>query len=372
MAITFESEPNNYNPSGNPITYVFSSDQTGQANFSFKVETILNGSVVSEDRVFVEVSNRAHFDCSPVVINLLQKPRLTTDLETNMDTIYTLQLRVTELYGDPVAEEATLTSATQYTIAASLPNDDWKTFTFNYLNNKWLTDVPNNTFKVIEGQDVIASILTNASQSFTINFYDSSEAILDTYVSPATFYRLRQLNLSDNNLLVIYGGSSFDDVASFDVQVGGSEVLTFIYVEQECYNIHSLVWLNKYGTFDQYPIEHNVTEKTSIESRSFKKKYGSWVGDNYLYDFNNAGDTDFEKTMTDNGSLVTNYMNDVTQNWFVSAYESPQAYLYDTNGLQYRLRITGSSYTKKKGRFDDLIMEELEYSKSMNRRSVKL
>ena len=374
MAITFESIPNDYSPSDNPLTYVFSSDETGQANFSFKVETILNGSVVSEDEVFIEVSDRSHFDCSPVITNLMQMPRLTEDLSTSMDTIYTIQLRVTELYGDPIAEEATATSTTLYTFKASLSPEEWeiKDFAVDYLDTKWLTDVPSNTFRVIRGQDVISSILTRIPQAITIVFYDVNDIVLDTYIGANEFNRLWQVNVSSGNLSVIYTGLDYNDVSYFTVQVGTSELLTFIYIDDYCHGINELVWLNKYGTFDQYPIEHNVTNKSEVEPRSYKKKYGGWSGDEYVYDSNSSGDVDFEKIIKDKGELVTNYMTDTIQNWFVSAYDSPQAYLYGVGGVEFRLRLTNTGYQKKDGRFDDLIMEEMSYVKTMNRRSVKL
>lgn len=375
MAVTFESIPNNYSPSDNPLTYVFSSDQTAQANFSFKVETILNGSVVSENKVYIEVSDRAHYDCSPDVTNLMQKPRVTTLIGTDMDTIYTLQLRVTEVYGSTPTEQATATSTVQYTFKACLPLDEWETVDFatDYLNTKWLTDAPNNTFRVIRGQDVICSILLSGSNAITIKFYDSSDVLLDTFAPPAGTTILTQLNVSSANMTSIYaGGGTYADVSYFTAQIGTSEILTFIYVDEYCNGINSLVWLNKYGTFDQYPIEHNVSESTTIEPRSYKKKYGNWSGTSFEYDVNDSGNIDFEKIMNDSGELTTNYMTDTVQNWFVSAYDSPKAYLYNRDGLQFRLNLTGTGYKKKQGRFEDLISETMKYSKSMNRRSVKL
>ena len=130
--------------------------------------------------------------------------------------------------------------------------------------------------------------------------------------------------------------------------------------------------MNKYGSFDQFPIEHNVTSRSEIESNSFKKKYGAWVGNDYLYNSNSSGNTDFEKTITDKGTLVTNYMTESVQNWFVTAYESPKAYLYNTTGLQFSLSLKANSYKSKQGRFEDLIMEEMEYEKTMPRKSIKL
>ena len=373
MAITFHNIPNNYSPSGNPLSYVFSSDQTGQANFSFKVETLLGGALVSEDQVFPQASNRSQFDVSPIIDILLPKPRITDAISTDLDIIDLISLRVTEVYGDPATDQATLTSSQTYCFKAELDPAEWedKDFNVSYLNTKWMTDTPDNQFRVISGQDVMCGMLTDANLSLTIEFYDSSSVLLDTYID-THFYRYWQLNLSSANLNAAYGGVDFNDVSYFTVQIGSSEILIFTYVTDYCFDVHALVWLNKYGTFDQYPIEHNVTSETEIESRSYKTRYGQWNGAKFIYDHTSSGNKDFEKTMQDKGMLVTNYMTDTIQNWFVSSYDSVLYYLHNTTGLLFSLNITNRSYKEKQGRFDDLIMEEMNYQKTNNRNSIKL
>ena len=374
MAITFHSIPTDYSPSDNPLTYVWSSDQTGQQNFYYKVETILGVATVSEDIVYLEVSDRSHIDVSPIISKLLNLPRITSDLSTSLDIIDSVSIKVTEVYGDPPTDQATLTSSTSNVFKASLGAEQWEDTNFltTYVDTKWLTDTPTNTFRVIRGQDAISAILTTFPQAIEILFYDSAGVLLDTYNGLNEFNAYWQINVSSDNMDFIYTGLDYDDVASFTVQVGSSELLTFIYVDDYCFGIHELVWLNKYGTFDQYPIEHNVTSNTDIESRSYRKKYGSWIDLRYSYDHNSSGNIDFEKRMTDKGSLVTNYMTDTIQNWFVTAYESPQCYLYDPTGLLFRTTLTDTNYRKKQGRFDELIMEEMKYEKTMTRKSVGL
>lgn len=374
MAITFESIPNDYSPSDNPLTYVFSSDETGQPNFSFKVETLLDGSVVAEDRVYVERTDRSHYDVSPNIKNLIPKPTLTSGIGEQLDSIGQISLRVTESYGDPIADQATATSSQTYTFKACLSPKEWESTDFTtYLNTKWLTDVENNIFKVIRGQDVFTALLADTNLGITINWYDINQNVLDTFVSPALPYTFIQFNFSDSNMQLIYGGvQPYSDVSYFTCQVNTSEILTILYVDDYCYDAHALVWLNKYGTYEQYPILHNVIEKTSIESRGYKKKYGQWDGTDFEYSHLNSGNIDFEKIMQDDKTLVTDYLTETTQNWFVSAYDSPEAYLYSTDGIEYRGRITGRTYEKKKGRFEDLIMEEVKFEDTNNRRSVKL
>jgi len=373
MAIIFHNIPNDYSPSGNPLSYVFSSDQTGQANFSFKVETLLGGALVSEDQVFPQSSNRSQFDISPIVDNILPKPSITSSLHSALDIIDTISLRVTEVYGDPATDQAALASTETYCFKAELDPAEWedKDFNVDYLGVKWMTDTPNNQFRVIKGQDVICGMLKDIPTGITITFYDVNGVLLDTY-NDSAFYRYWQINASSDNLQAVYGGLDFNDVSYFEITLTGSETLRFTYVTDYCFDVHALVWLNKYGTFDQYPIEHNVTSETDIESRSYKTRYGQWNGTEFVYDHTSSGNKDFEKTMQDKGMLVTNYMTDTIQNWFVSSYDSVLYYLHNTTGLLFSLNITNRSYKEKQGRFDDLIMEEMNYEKTNNRNSIKL
>lgn len=373
MAITYTQEPNAYAPSDNPLLYVFSSDQTGQANFSFKIETILDGAVVSEDRVFPERSNYAHWNASPIVLDLMNMPRITSALYTDMNTISTLQIRVTESYGDPIADGANLLSTQSLTFKAAVEDEQFETVDYDtdYRNTKWLTDVPNNEFTVMIGQDVICSMLSGTTEDYTINFYDVTGSILDTHVENDTV-NLVQFNLNDTNLKAVYGGLDFDDVASFDIQVGTSEVLTFVYQKEICWYLSSMLWVNNYGTYDTYLVEHNNRERVNLDAMSWRKSYGQWDGTSYEYNRQSSGYKDFVKDKKRSGTLITDYMTTLTQNWLVTLYESPEHFLYDSTGLLFPFRVTNSSYELKQARFDELVDEKIEYQQSTTKRSIKL
>ena len=65
-------------------------------------------------------------------------------------------------------------------------------------------------------------------------------------------------------------------------------------------------------------------------------------------------------------------MTDTIQNWFVSTYDTLTHFLYNTEGILFRINVKSLSYKKKNGRFDELIMEELRYEKTMPRKSIRL
>ena len=94
MAVTIESEPIAWQPSDNPLTYEFSSDQTGQPNFSFKVELKINGQTIWTDKIFPEVSNKAHWDVSSIVRIFVSGPTVSTQLIVDSGTTLTIQVVV--------------------------------------------------------------------------------------------------------------------------------------------------------------------------------------------------------------------------------------------------------------------------------------
>ena len=57
MALTIHDTPVNYTPSGNPVVWTFSSDQTAQANFSYLVEVYVGGTLRGRQQIFTGNGN---------------------------------------------------------------------------------------------------------------------------------------------------------------------------------------------------------------------------------------------------------------------------------------------------------------------------
>jgi len=129
MAVSISQFPADYTFSDNPLTFVFSSTQTAQANFSFIVETYFNAALVSVDRVFPEVSGYAHIDVSPIVKNLLNKPVINNSIYSESGISADINIKVIENYGTPPVDQADLTSATIPVIKGCLSDMAWTTYT---------------------------------------------------------------------------------------------------------------------------------------------------------------------------------------------------------------------------------------------------
>ena len=113
MAVTIQTEPNNFNPVNNPCVFDFSSTQTGQANFSLLVELTVNGSVHSFHQVFPESANYAKFDASEILRTIVFSNIVTdgTFVGLYSNAVVTYSIRVREKYGTPPIEQGSWTSA---------------------------------------------------------------------------------------------------------------------------------------------------------------------------------------------------------------------------------------------------------------------
>ena len=77
MAVTIQQVPQLYTPSDSPIMWRFSSNQTGQANFSFLVEVYIDAVLDSRHIIFPEVGIYAHFDASERLKASVQASKLS-------------------------------------------------------------------------------------------------------------------------------------------------------------------------------------------------------------------------------------------------------------------------------------------------------
>jgi hypothetical protein len=135
MAITFNQIPQVLTPSDNDVMFVFTSNQSGQPNFEFKVEVLVNSVVVSQELIFPLSGGTAYFNVSDTIKSLYSNPLIPTDISIFNDLLIntgatrSIQLKVTERYGTTIQDEATLTSSAVDVFKASLSDEDWLDFT---------------------------------------------------------------------------------------------------------------------------------------------------------------------------------------------------------------------------------------------------
>jgi len=373
MAVTFHDIPQKYAPSDNPVTYRFSSDQTAQANFSFLVETYINGAVVATDKVFPENGIYAHFDASTITRYIVPTPTISTVISQNSGTMNLIKVKVTEYYGTTPTAQATATSTETYTFKACLSNEAWisSDFETNYEAVQFLTNYPRaERVQVLRGQDVQLAMITNQSLLLTIRFYDSSDVLIDTYTDTQNYY-IWQLNLKSSILdAIVLGGIA--GVSYFIVDIDGQDSITFEYFDDYCNAPFSLLWMNEFGSYDTFVFKHNNALNASVSSESYGKQFGQWDGNSFVYAIQTSGTIDFSKSVKEKGELTSDYLTQLVQNWLVELYKSPFLLLYGVNTIGLPINIEGGSYQIIQERFEDLISESVRYSKSTEHRSLSI
>ena len=375
MAVTFHQIPAAYSPSDNPLMYRFSSNQTAQANFSFIVKATLGGTVLIESKIFPEVGIYAHYDASDVVKYKIPKPILTNILAQSNGTMLNLSLTVTENYGTTPINQASATSTITRTWKSCLSSEDFllKDFNADYKGKLFLTNAPrSNNIQVLRGQDVYLEQIvdTGGLVAASIAFYDSSGALLDT-VGISYNFPIWQLNLK-STLLDAITPEDINDVSYFTVQIGTSEILTIEYFDDYCNKPFALTWMNEYGAFDQFIFKHNNELSYNVDSSSYRSQFGSWVGNAFVYSVVNSGLIDYVKNIKHSGTITTDFVSEAFQNYLIELFNSPFYLLTDVNGYVITITVTNNAYKEDQSRFDELLMLEVNYTKSSSHKSLTI
>lgn len=136
------------------------------------------------------------------------------------------------------------------------------------------------------------------------------------------------------------GGMINNDVVKYEVYLidepfgaGGvlSETLTF---NRRCspHKYHQLIFLNKFGAYDYFPVTGNFQNKLAIERSSFDKKRNKVESPyNYSSQVDYRGSTTFNINSTQKIKLYSNWLTLNESEWLQQVFESPEVYLYLPN-----------------------------------------
>jgi hypothetical protein len=374
MAVTFHDIPAAYSTTDNPLLYRFSSNQTAQANFSFIVKTYYNGSLVHTDKVFPEVGIYAHWDASNVVTYLAEKPTLKNSLHIEAGTIKSLYITVTENYGTPPVNQATAASSLTQVFKGRLSDSDWiaTDFATQYRNVRFLTNSPLREKTILRGVDSYLSLLVyDGAKLLTMRFYSATGSLLHTYTTTLTF-QIWQMNVKSSLLTTTAGVPDINAVAYFTVQIGTSETYTFRYHDETCYDAHQLLWINEFGCPDQFVFSHNNIVKGTTKYDSYKKKFGAWSGNSYVFDLNNSGMRNFFTQVEEKGEIVSGWLTEQEQHYLTEMYRSPFHVLFNAVGDKINIRLLDASYEYKDQDYEELFNEIVTYEKAEGMNSIRL
>jgi hypothetical protein len=212
MAITYHQQPSTYSPSDNPLVFVFSSNQTSQPNFFFRVRTKYNGNVVSVDDVFPQVGTRAMFDASHVMKQLAIQPALKNQVFWSRN-LERLNIEVFEHYGNPPTEQSSEPSNTILIWKSSVSEYRFTKGFADYVTGERLalTRQPRGQrHKLIKGQDTGVSYITRGlSGCQSVKVFNAVGDLIGVV----------NVNCAYNNVFN-YAAGQAPTLAAFEAQIG--------------------------------------------------------------------------------------------------------------------------------------------------------
>lgn len=373
MAVSFTQQPasGTVKASDTPIPYEFTSDQYLQPNFSFIVTSLYNGVVVSNDVIFPERGNKAHYDASKVTLPATRMSTRPGSARINNQTLPTLQIRVAERYGAVPVTQPFVASNTCKVLKASCDDETYTTTWVQTLYpalTKWLTNAPTRTQLVSRKYPIWASILsTGINCTLTINFYNYN-GTTSTYVSPifgTTDKVLVYLSVADLSAVIGSFGPLLSDIYKIGIKINTSEELFFSYIDEDCGEFHQVSWGNSVGGFDQFLFTHNREDESAIVRMEYKKQFGAWNSANsFEYNALTSGDTTYLTKNNLTGRLYSGYVQQDVRWWLNEMLDSVDVILNSTPTKTEALTLTDNKKTFPKARFEELLNFEVNFKKS--------
>lgn len=376
MAVTILQQPAqaSIQSSDDPLQYVFSSNQTGQANFSFYVQTFYNTALVSEDMVFPErAGGIGQIDIRQIIQPLVAAQRRVPPTIYGGENLREVYILVWERYGNPPALQSLQPSAIFKVMKAATDEETFKVdwLTLNYQPSlKWLTNAPNNTMYVQRGNPVFASILNSDALCLVEAYYfNSAGAVIGIGTSNIQnpFDKIN-IHLDEALMTSHVAPNNFNDIARIDIALNQSEGLRFLFLEAGCGDPVQLNWLNNIGGVDQFLFTHNRQRRFKTEIREFKKQFGVWndnptPGNYYVHDPLQSGPTHYLKVTEPTGAIHSGWVTEEYQHWFSEIIQSVDVIAVEGSNSE-RIPVTDTKSTLDENRFMDTLNFTVNYKKS--------
>ena len=386
MAVTIYDEPQDISPAGNPLMFTFSSDQTGQDNFSFIIEVYVNSALHSTHQVFRQFGTLSKFDCSGILASTLSSPLIVDGTLTTFydSAINEYNIIVYEKYGATPAIQANASSSTRYAFNGSLRHQDWIVFDYQDhnadTNNSttpitFLSDFPsgNKFFCGLEERMFLGIFCLDTGVNLRVRLYNSSNTQIATDLVALTLSDLIVIDASPSTIIseTSITQGNFDAAVYYTIEarptgaganLGASQAFR-IDIDTECkrYETRRLHWLNKFGVWDSFTFSLVSIDSSTVQSNGYQREKGIWDGTSYTYPLYQGEKTTFAKTASDQLILNSDFIKQEVQQWLVRGlYESPVVYLEVEDGTEFEpVNVTNSNYQFKTRRRDGLIQEQI-------------
>jgi hypothetical protein len=366
--------------------WVFSSDQTGQPNFSYKVELKINGAVFGTYELYPMQGAYCKFDASEYVRSFVRThiTYLTGFSWESQDQAVSVQIIVSESYGTPPALEDSQESAGNYVFNGSLRYETFNSYNYqfywldytNAIQPQFMTSYPADQKQLVPFRPpFFVGILANRDHEYyelRLRIYDITGASTYSYIAVIDLdFISNMLDISPSSMDAMgwTSGIEWNDCYYYEVELlATSDGLPYttqstlpirLYLDRSCsrFEEQRLYWVNKFGSIDQYTFNKLSIESSSIKAYDYQVQPGTWIDGFFNLGLNDAEKKIAMKSAEDRITINSDWMKASVQHWLVrELYESPQVWLFV--GGQFHPVIVENNSSILKSRFKDGLIQE--------------
>jgi hypothetical protein len=354
MAVTIVQEPQSYSQSGQQMIWTFSSNQTGQANFSYVVEVYIGGNLVYTGKVFPTNGIYGFFDTSEIAERYVNVPPIATTFFDDAENTNEIYVIVRENYGTPPTNQASATSSTK---------DFYKgkskyTFTigdyFGSAGDKFLTSFETKKLYTF-GSQRLSLIANDEEPTVYFDFRNVSGVQIKLESLSSVSGNILNFYFTYSNLTTIFGAGTFTDVSYVDFYAdmsGGDTEKYRIYIDHSncaLFN-NEITFLNFLGGLDVYHFTRMKRYSRTTKPNQFKTNEGVLNSDGSYTTLDTSGQFNYQITQDETVTLQTGWISESDYNVLNDQLlTSPFVLL---NGK--RVAITDATAEEKYRKFDTL------------------
>ena len=382
MAITINSTPNNYQSVHEDLWFVVSSTNTGQTNFKYVFDVLINSTLVARIKSYPQpTTTKGLFNASTIVRNYWSsyfKPdspaTLFSYVGSDIRIPFTIQFG--EEYGG--------------TLYTNLTNGNYQCFNYypNILdglgayNGTWYDDYKamlitkrdqlNLVTRRSDGRCFVSllnsAINTSANWKFEITRYNSGVATTNTSGGNVAVLDYAMLDVSPSAINTYLGTSFITSdtdyylLDSYENNAAQWSMRVNILCEPK-FDAIPVHFLNSLGGYDTINFSLVNRETRNMERKSYEEiewQYGSNSmdrvnGDNVFY----GGSKVFTTSQTITYRLTSDWLNLTDYNWIRDLIASPEVYMED-GGYYIPVKVNSNTWTEKKRYADKMYNLELD------------
>lgn len=354
MAVTIVQEPEEYSQSGQPMIFTFSSNQTGQANFSYIVEVYIGGDLVYTAKVLPTTGIYGFFDASEVAERYVNVPPIATTLFDDAENSNTIYVIVRENYGTPPTNQASATTSTWRFYKAKSKYEVDMSLYIGDLDSKLMTNFESKKLYNF-GSQRISAIANDEEPTAYFDFRNSAGAQIKLESLSSVSGFILNFYFTYTNIETIFGVGTFTDVVYFDFYLGygaGNSESIRIYIDHSnCASFNNeITFLNFLGGLDVYHFTRMKRYTKITQPNQFKTNQGVLNANGSFTTLDTSGQYNYQITQEETITLQTGWVSESDFNILNEQLLTSPFVLY--NGQ--RVAITQATAEEKYRQYDTL------------------